>query len=85
MSFDKIFDLTAGVYFNFHNIYIEACLECGVFVDLRAAATTAAAVHANTTDMDGHEASFVCSLLGETRARPSPCLLLSILWFFYVT
>ena len=21
MSFDKIFDLTAGVYFNFHNIY----------------------------------------------------------------
>ena len=22
MSFDKIFDLTAGVYFNFHNMYI---------------------------------------------------------------
>ena len=22
MSFDKIFDLTAGVYFNFYNIYL---------------------------------------------------------------
>ena len=24
MSFDRIFDLTAGVYFNFHNIYARS-------------------------------------------------------------
>ena len=27
MSFDKIFDLTAGVYLNFYNIYFDAVLQ----------------------------------------------------------
>ena len=31
MSFDKIFDLTAGVYFNFHNICTQTGKTCEIY------------------------------------------------------
>ena len=33
MSFDKIFDLTAGVYFYFHNMYTLASAMCYELID----------------------------------------------------
>ena len=27
MSFDKIFDFTSGVYFNFYNIFVALCIS----------------------------------------------------------
>ena len=38
-------------------------------------------VTGSTTAIDGHEARLVLFLLGKTRARSPPCLLLTSLWF----